>query len=117
MDGNDRTGARRDRRLDLTDVHQEIVIPDINEYRAGAENLDRGDGRDRGVRYRDDLIAGADACGRERDVNRVGSAVDPDRTPDADIGRHLALEPDPLRSENELAGFEHAIDRGENFIP
>ncbi len=113
---HDRLGLRRNRRLDLADVHQEIVVPDIDENRAGAENLDGRNRRHRGVRHRDDLVARANPRRRQRDIDRVGTAVDTDAAIHPDIGRHRAFEGDTFRPENELAGSEDTIDRGENLV-
>ena len=113
---NDRTGARRDSRFDLADVHQKIVIPDVDKDRTSAENLDRGYRRHRGVRHRDHLVAGTHASRRKRDVDGIRSAVDPDAASYADIGRHVAFERDPFRPENELPGLEYPVDGAEDLL-
>src|SRR5205085_11570550 len=56
MHRDDRLRARRDRCLDLVHIHQEIVVPDIDEHRPRAERPYRGDRGYRRVRHRDDFI-------------------------------------------------------------
>ena len=117
MHGNDRPGARRDRGLDLVDVHQEVILPDVDEYRPRAEDLYRRHRRHRRVRHRNDFIAGRNTRRRQRNVDRVRPAVDADAAADADIGCHVALERDPFRPEDQLPGLEDTIDGRENLVP
>jgi hypothetical protein len=117
MHGNDRFGSRRDGSLDLADVHQEVILPDVDEYRARSEDLYRGHRRHRRVRHRNDFIARRNAGGRQRNVDCIGPAVYPDAAADADIGRHVSLERDPFRPEDQLPGLEDTVDGRENLVP
>ena len=98
------------------DVHQEVILSDVDEYRARAEDLDRGHRRHRRVRHRDDFIAGLNTRRRQRNVDRIRPAVDADAAADADIGRHVTLERDPFRPENQLPGLEDTVDGREDLV-
>ncbi len=113
---NNRLGARRDRSLDLIHVDQEIVVPDVDENRRCAKGADRRDRRHGRVGHRDDLVAGLHAQCGQRDIDGIGSAVDPDTAGHAEIRRHLALELDPLLPEHQPARAEDAIDGGKNLV-
>jgi hypothetical protein len=51
-----------------------------------------------------------------RQYHRICAAIDPDAACYADIGRHLPLERDAFRPEDQPAGFGYPIDGGENLV-
>ena len=85
---------------------------DIDQHRHGAGPLDRGDGRNRRVRDGKDQIAGADAAGPQRQLDRVGAAAGADRVPGPEPGRKRLFERCDLAAENVLPAFQHAGNRG-----
>ena len=72
---------------------------------------DRRDGRDEGERHRDHFVAGADAGGEQRQVQRARAGVDRDGLRRAAERGEVALERGDLVAEDELRAVEHAQDR------
>ena len=56
------------RRRQRGGVHREAAGRDVDQHRDGPGPLDRGDGRDRGMRHREDEVAGSDAAGAQRQL-------------------------------------------------
>ena len=104
------------RRFERGRVHREAARLDVDQHRHRAGPLDRGDGRDRGVRYREDQVAGADAAGAQRQFDRVGAAADADRVRRPEPGAKAGLERLDLATENVLAAGEHARYRGIDLV-
>ena len=94
------------------DVHREGLRIDVDVDRARADVADRGDGGDEGERHGDDFVAGPDAGGDQREMQRAGAGVDRDAVRRALVGGELLLEGLDFRAEDELAGVEHAPDGG-----
>ena len=103
VDGHDRPRARGDcrrgrRRIDVVRLG---VGVDEDRLRTGGENGE--DGCDEGVRHRDHFVAGPDAVGAERELDRVEAAGDADGVTGADIRGILGLEALDGGAEDEVA--------------
>src|SRR5215831_4090541 len=116
MDWHNGRRARRDSSLQLLDVHQQVVRPNVDKHRPCAERTDGRDRRDRSIGNGDHLVASLHTGSRECDIDCVGAAVYADGARYADIGGHFALKLDALLSENQPAGAEHAIDGREDLL-
>src|SRR5450756_229000 len=116
MDRNDRPGTRGNRRLDLTDIHQEILVADIDENRTSAENPNCRYGRHRCIRHGYHFIARNNSCRRKRNIERISSATDADSAGYPDIRRHLSFECDAFLTQNKLPGFKYTVYRRENLV-
>ena len=83
-----------------------------------ARHLDRGDGRDRGVRDGDDLVARADAERAQREVERRRCRCRR-RSPcaHADVRRELRLEGADLVAEDVPSALEDAARRPRRSRP
>ena len=103
--GGERAGKRRG-----IEVHRRRIY--IDEIRPGARQLDRGHGRDRGMRHGGDVIVGTKRQRPEGNHQRIGAAGDADRVAAADIGGEGALERLDLGAENVGARIENPRDRG-----
>ena len=93
-------------------IHREGARVDVHEHGRGARVVDRRDRRDERERHRDHLVARADVGREQRQVQRAGAGVDADAELRARVGGELLLELGHLAAERELAGIEHALDRG-----
>ena len=116
MHRDDRFRARRNRRLDLADIHQEVIVADVDEYRRGTKRANGRDRRHRRIGHGNDLVAGLDAQRRQRDVDGVSSAVHADAARNPEIAGHFTLELDAFLPKHQPSRAKHAIDRGEYLI-
>ena len=97
-------------------IHSERNRIDINEYRCRTRVADSRNRRDKGIRHRDDLIAGPNVRREQREVQRARARVDADTNPGAREFRKLFLEFHDLAPERELAGIEHPLDGGIHLV-
>ena len=114
----DRLGARRDRRLDGEAVDVQRGRVDVDQLHVGAEvahHLGRGG---EGVRGGDDLVAGADADGLERQVQPGGGRVDGQAVQAgiAEKGREVGLEALGLGPGGDPARPQRVDDFGDLFL-
>ena len=117
VDGNDRRGARADRRFDRGRVDIAGVWLDVDEHRSGARVHD-------GVRRRavrrwrgDDLVAGPHADGQQGGVQARGARGDRDRMLGADVGGEPLLEPGHSRTGGQPARAQGGGDVGDLGFP
>jgi hypothetical protein len=109
---NQRAGAKRDglgggRRIQ---VHRDRV--DVGEHRCGAGvNDDVGRGTE-GERRRHHLVAGADAAGQQREMQRRGARVHGDGMRRPDIRREGLLELPDARTGGQPSRLERRDDLG-----
>ena len=87
--------------------HVEGPRVDVAEDRRRAGVDDRLGGRVEGERGHDDLVAGADAEGPQRDRQRVGAVGDADAVAGPEEVRELGLEGLDLGPEDVAAGAKH----------
>jgi hypothetical protein len=64
------------------------------------------------VGHGDDLVAGADALGQQRQVQRAGAAVDADGVTSTAERGEVLLERGDRGAEDELGAVEHLEHRG-----
>ena len=88
---------------------------DVDEDRLRAAVQNGGRRRDEGHRDRDDLVAGSNAGGKQRQMQRRRPAVDGEAVPDIAIGGKMLLECRDLRPQHELRAFDGARDRRIDF--
>jgi hypothetical protein len=93
------------------------VAVHVGEDRRGAAHDGGGSRRDEGAGGGDDLVAGADAQGHQREFERLGAVVQGDRVVAAEVSGVLALELAGLLAGPvvRLAGSENAVD-GVEFV-
>ncbi len=77
--GHDRGGTRRDRGPDGGGVHETITLEAVHEDRRGADVAHGLGSRDERVGRDDDLVAGLDPRGEQRELDRVGPRAHPHR--------------------------------------
>ena len=104
---HDRLRPLRDARRDVVRVEIQRDRVDVGEDRRRPDARDRLGGRVEREGGADDLVAGSDAHGLEREHERVRAVRDPDRVRHAEIRGRLALERLDLGPEDEAAGLEH----------
>ncbi len=110
---HDRLGPRRDRGLDLVDIHAEGIVA-IDQHRRRAGFGDRADGGDEGVGGGDDLVAVADAERLQRQLERIGAGADADRVTGADQLGEALLEFGNRLAQREIAGRDQPADFGQD---
>ena len=117
VDRQDRLGARRDGGLDVGRVDRERRRVDVDEHRRGAAVVDGRHGGDERVRRRDDLVAGADAGGQQRQVQGAGAGVGRRwRARTSQYGANSASKPATSGAEDELRALEDAEDGGIDLV-
>ena len=90
---------------------------DVDEQRLGAGELDRGDGRHRGMRDGQDVIAGADPSARSARTSASVPLADADAVAAADKGGEFAARSRRPRAQGCNAAVQHARDRGVDLAP
>ena len=98
----------------LTSIRQ-VSGSDIHEHGPGAGHGDGGDGGDRGVRHRDDLVAGADAARHQRQGDGFGARGAADAMPHTQVGGEGLLEAIQFLAQDEPAAAQHALHGGVKF--
>ena len=116
MHGNHRLRARRDGRFDELRVDVERRVVDVHQHRPRAEARDGAGRREERIGGRDDLVAGLDVEGHQREQQRVGAGRHRDRVADAEHPRHLVLERGDLGAHDEPLAVADARDRRENLV-
>jgi len=92
MYGNDRASATRDRRLDQRRIEIEAVRFDVHEHRRRPDQRNRlGRGEER-ERCCDHLVAGSDTQGPQAYDQRIGTGIQSDGVPNAEVVGHVPLE-------------------------
>jgi len=112
VDGKQRPGAWRDAFRNARDVHVEGDGIDINEDGCRAAVGDGKDGGDVGVGDGNDLIAGTDAAGQQRQMQRLGAVGDAQAVRGATVGGEFLLECAYLRPQRVATGGQHGSDGG-----
>ncbi len=110
-----RLGSVGNRGLDRTNIHGEGSRIDIDKDRRRSRVVDRGHGCDKGKGHRDDFVAGADVCGKQREMKGAGPGIDANPVCRLTVGRELILERGHFTTKRELAAIENALDRGVHF--
>ena len=90
---------------------------DVGQHRLSTGQLNGCDRGDRGVRNGQDRVAGPDAAGSERDVQRIGAAAHPDRMLRAQIASELLFELDDFLAEDVHAAVQRPADGLIDLIP
>jgi hypothetical protein len=83
MDGHDRRGSRGDARLNRLRIETEVVRLYVGEDRRRPGKSDRVRGRCITERRHNDLVAGANAGGKETQMQSAGAGVYGDAVPAA----------------------------------
>jgi Fe-S-cluster containining protein len=114
----DGLGARRDRGLDGGGVDVQRRRVDVHQPHVRAQVAHDLGGGGEGVRGRDDLVAGADAEGFERQVQPGRGRVDRDGLDArrAEEGGEVLLEAARLRAGGDPAGFQGVDDLGDFLV-
>ena len=115
VDRQKRLGAFGDPRLDLADVHAEIVGA-VDKDRAGVSLGNGAHGGDEGVGRRDHFVARTDPDGLERQLERVGARVHADGMTAADYRCELLLELAHRLAQREVAGRNELAEQVEDFL-
>lgn len=110
MHRDDGLGRRRDRRFELVEIHTKAVVT-IDEHGAGANLVDRADRGDEGVCGRNDLVARPDAACPERQFQCIGSRIDADGVPRAELCRKARLEFLQCLAERKIAALDQFLER------
>jgi hypothetical protein len=110
MHRHDGFRTRRDRRLDQWRNDDAVRIA-IDQHRRGPNREDGAHRGDEGVGLRDDLIAGTNSGGAQRQLQRREPGVGANRVGDATVIGELALEGRDVRAEDEVAPLQDRIDR------
>ena len=111
----ERRRARRHRGVGRRGIDVQRGEIDVGQHRRAARVDDRVDRRAEGVGGGDDLTAGLDAGGEEREVQGGGAGVDGDRMLGASVGGHGRLEGLDLGSGRQparLQDVEHGSHLG-----
>ena len=116
MDREDRLGLRRDGRLDPLRVNALGLRAAIHKHGRRAGNPDRLGGGEEGVRVGDDLVAGADTQGHEREPDGVGAVAHADGVCRPVIFGQFAFEALEHGALNILAAQQHFLHFGVNFV-
>ena len=103
-------GSRADGLLDSQRVDVEAIGLDVDEHRRRAAVADGVGGGDERVADGDDLVAGADADGQQRQVQRGGAVRHGAGVRRADMRGELALEGRDLRPLGQPARLDHSCD-------
>src|SRR5207249_3335012 len=93
----------------LRDDHAHLIA--VDQHRPGADREDGAHRRDEGVCLGDDLVAGADGGGAQRQLESGEPGVRADRLGDPAIGGELALECRDVRAEDEVSPLKHGHHR------
>ena len=92
-------------------IHRERLRIDVDEHRPCAGVADRRDGGDEGERHRDHFVAGADAGGEQRQMQRARAGVHGDAVIGADSSAaNSCFERGDFGAEDELPAVEDAGD-------
>jgi hypothetical protein len=106
--GQDESGAGREGGLDLRGVHRVADRVDVHEDGLCSREEDGLAGPDEGVGHGDDLVAGADPVGAERQVQRVGAVGHRAGVSGAAEAGELLLEAAHVLAEDEGGAAEDA---------
>ena len=112
VDWDNRLGFRSDGGFQLARIEIVGFGIDIDIDRSGTSVENCRDRGDKSKRRSDDLVAGSDSGGEQRQVQSAGPGVHADRLGIRTVGGKLFLEAGYFRSERELAAFENARDGG-----
>src|SRR5258706_10673971 len=94
-----------DNGLDLSYVEVVCDRININKDRCCAETRDRANSREKAVRRRDDLVAGADIEGHQRKQDGVAARGTSDRVFCAAISRKLVFKLSDLAAKDKAVGI------------
>jgi hypothetical protein len=112
VDGHDRAGARADQAGDVAGIDLQVIQPGVGEAQARAGGRHAVGGGQR-VGGQDDLVAGADAAGAQRQLQRVAARRHADGVRSRRPRGELLLEGLDLAPEHVPAAVQHARGRGE----
>src|SRR5690606_15346037 len=117
VNGHDRLRARGDGLLDEAGIDVECVLVDVHEDRFRAYVAYRLCACEEAERGRYHLVADAYPNGSQGDHERVGAAVDANGVLRAQVGTGLLLEGGDLRTADELAAPQHALEGLVQLVP
>jgi hypothetical protein len=116
VDRDEGPGARGHRGRGGGHVQQVgVVVRAVGQHRDGTSAPDRLGGRYERVGGHDDLVAGANAAGPQRELDRVGAVGHAHAVGDPGKGRELALERGYPRSADERRPGEHLLPAPGDF--
>jgi len=111
MHRDDRLRLRGDRGRDRGGIDQHGAFVDVDEDGARVGVKDRLHGREEGLRDGDDLIAGGDTAGADRELQCVGAGAHADPVLGSDVGGKLLIERPDVGADGELHALEDIVDR------
>ncbi len=101
--------------LEMCRIYQERARVNIDEHRRGAQDHRHLGGRGIGERGQEHRIAGADAFGHQRDLDRVRAGADRDTVARATELGQRGFQLGHLGAKDELAMREHPIEPPAQF--
>ena len=110
MDRQNRLGARCNGGRDPAWVDVEGIGVDIHQNRRRARVSDGGNRGDKGERRGNHFIAGTDAGGQKRQVQRAGAGVRPNAECGATTGGELLFERGDFATEDEGGIVQHLVN-------